>query len=335
MGANRLGLQTITFSKQPRISSSYTIVGPIEGKGPHALDFQEILPDDVLKQRTPEKTERLMLELAIEKTLQQKGTKLEDLQFYIAGDLLNQIISSSFSARSYPLPFLGIYGACSTFCEALGLGAIMLQGDFATQVLIGTASHYQTAERQFRYPIELNIQHYGTNHHTVTGAAAAILNLGADGPRITHATFGSIVDWGLKDANDMGSAMAPAAFTTLKQHLNDTQRKLEDYDLILTGDLGKQGSKMLRILLNRENYTGLDRLQDGGASIYSDKQMAGAGGSGSACVAVMTLGYLLNKLKSSKVRRVLVVATGALLSAVSLLQGDSIPCIAHAIALEA
>lgn len=335
MTGNRLGLQTVTFSKQPRIYSSYTIVGPLEGKGPYAVDFQEILPDDVLKQKTPEKTERLMLELAIEKTLQQKGTKPADLQFYIAGDLLNQIISSAFSARSYPIPFVGVYGACSTFCEALGLGAILLQGDFAEQVLIGTASHYQTAERQFRYPIELNIQHHGTNQHTVTGAAAAILNLGANGPRITHATFGTIIDWGIKDANDMGSAMAPAAFTTLKQHLSDTQRQLEDYDLVLTGDLGKQGSKMLRILLSRENYTGLERIQDGGASIYGNDQRVGAGGSGSACVAVMTLGYLLNKLKSSKVQRVLVLATGALLSPVSLSQGDSIPCIAHAIALEA
>lgn len=335
MGNNRVGIQTIALSRQPRIASSYTIVGPLEGKGPYALEFQEILPDDTLQQKTPEKTERLMLEMAIEKTLQQNDTKISDVQFYIAGDLLNQIISSCFSARTYPIPFLGVYGACSTFCEALGLGAMMLQGDFADQVLIGTASHYQTAERQFRYPIEMNIQHHGTNHHTVTGAAAALLNLGTEGPRITHATFGSIVDWGLKDANDMGSAMAPAAFSTLKQHLKDTGRKIEDYDLILTGDLGKQGSKMLKILLSHENYTGLERIQDGGASIYSDQQKTGAGGSGSACVAVMTLGYLKNKLNSSKVKRVLILATGALLSATSSLQGDSIPCIAHGIALEA
>lgn len=331
---NRIGLKTLTFSKGPRITSSYTIVGPFEGQGPHALDFDEILPDDTLGQKTAEKTERLMLEMALEKTLQVHDTKIEDVQFLIAGDLLNQITSSTFAARNYAAPFLGVYGACSTFAEALGLGAALLQGDFASQVLIGTASHYQTAERQFRYPIELNVQHVRTNQITVTGAAAAILSFAERGPRITHATFGSIVDMGLKDANDMGSAMAPAAFQTIKQHLADTGRSLTDYDMVLTGDLATQGSKMLRLLLNREGYTGLERLQDGGKQIFSDKQKVGAGGSGAACIAVMTLGYALNMLKSGKAKRVLVVATGALLSPLTVLQGESIPCVAHAVALE-
>lgn len=333
--SNRLGSQTVTFGKEPRITSSYTVVGPIEGKGPHALDFDEILPDDVLGQKTPEKTERLMLEMAIEKTLQKNNTKIEDLQFFIAGDLLNQITSSAFAARTYNAPFLGVYGACSTFAQALGLGGVLLQGDFAEQVLIGTASHYQTAERQFRYPIELNIQHISSNQHTVTGAGAAILGFSDQGPRLTHATFGAIVDMGLKDAQDMGSAMAPAALATIKQHLKDTNRSLDDYDLVLTGDLGKQGRKMLRLLLTKEQYSGLDRLQDGGSQIYGDGQKTGAGGSGAACIAVMTLGYALNMLKSAKAKRALIVATGALLSPLSVLQGDSIPCVAHAIALEA
>ena len=331
---NRIGSKTVTFSKGPRITSSYTIVGPLEGKGPHALDFDEILPDDTLSQKTAEKTERVMLEMALEKTLQQHNTKLEDIQFFIAGDLLNQITSSALAASSYPAPFLGIYGACSTFAEALGLGAVLLQGDFASQVLIGTASHYQTAERQFRYPIELNVQHIKTNQITVTGAAAAVLSFADRGPRITHATFGSVTDMGLKDANDMGSAMAPAAFQTIKQHLSDTGRTLADYDMVLTGDLATQGSKMLRLLLDKEGFSDLDRLQDGGKQIFGKTQKAGAGGSGAACIAVMTLGYALNMLKSAKARRVLVVATGALLSALTVLQGESIPCIAHAIALE-
>lgn len=331
---NRIGKKTLTFSQGPRISSSYSLVGPLEGLGPHALDFSEILADDKLEQKTPEKTERLMLELAIEKTLRQQNTKVDDLQFYIAGDLLNQITSASFSARNYQVPFLGVYGACSTFAEALGLAAVMVQGDFAEQVLIGTASHYQTAERQFRYPIELNIQHTSTNQHTVTGAAAAIVSNRDNGPYITHATFGQIVDFGLKDAKDMGSAMAPAAFTTIKQHLADTGRTFADYDLVLTGDLGKQGSKMLRLLLTEDKYPHLERLQDAGARIYAENQKVGAGGSGSACIAVMTLGYVLKRLESHKVKRALVVATGALLSSLSVLQGESIPCIAHAIALE-
>ena len=219
--SNRLG-PNLTFSKEPRILSSYAIVGPMEGKGPHALDFDEILPDDVLNQKTPEKSERLILEMAIEKTLQKSSTKLDEVQFLIAGDLLNQIISSTFAAATYAAPFLGIYGACSTFAQAMGLAAALLQGDFASKVLIGTASHYQTAERQFRYPIELNVKHIATNHHTVTGAGTALLGFGEEGPRVTHATFGAVVDMGLKDPNDMGSAMAPAAFATIKQHLKDT-----------------------------------------------------------------------------------------------------------------
>lgn len=333
--SNRLGSQTLSFSQGPRLLSSYTIVGPMEGKGPHALDFDEILPDDVLHQKTPEKTERVMLEMAIEKTLQRNDTKIEDIHFLIAGDLLNQITSSAFAASTYTAPFLGIYGACSTFAQAIGLAAILLQGDFAGNVLIGTASHYQTAERQFRYPIELNVQHIGTNHHTVTGAGVALLGFADQGPKVTYATFGKVVDMELKDAQDMGSAMAPAAFSTIKQHLKDTGRGLEDYDMVLTGDLGKQGRKMLRLLFSKEGFSGLERLQDGGSQIYGDGQKTGAGGSGAACIAVMGLGYGLNMLKSGKAQRILIVATGALLSALTVLQGESIPCVAHAVALEA
>lgn len=331
---NHLGLQTITFNKQPRLQSGYTLVGPMEGLGPHGEDFHEILLDDRLEQKTPEKTERLMLEMAIHKVLEQANLKPEDFQFLIAGDLLNQIVTSSFNASTFSLPFIGIYAACATFGAALALGSMLIQGDFAERVLLGTASHYQTAERQFRYPIELNIQHKATNHHTVTGAAAAVLSLQNEGPHITHATFGTVVDKGLKDVNDMGSAMAPAAFATLQQHLADTQRKMEDYDIILSGDLGRQGSKMLKILAQKENMTGLDRLQDGGAMIYSENQGAGTGGSGSACVAVMTLGYLLRQMAANKAKRALILATGALFSPVTTLQGESIPTIAHAIALE-
>jgi len=332
---NHLGLQTLTFSKQPRFEGSYSLVGPMEGRGPLGSDFNEILPDDNLGQKTPEKTERLMLEKAILKLMEEANLKPQDFQFFIAGDLLNQIVTSSFNAATLALPFLGIYAACATFGAALGLGALLIQGDFAQKVLIGTASHYQTAERQFRYPIELNIQHRATNHHTVTGAAAAALGLAGAGPRLTDATFGIVVDKGLKDVNDMGSAMAPAAFATLKQHLADTGRGMEDYDIVLTGDLGRQGSKMLKLLAEKQNMSGLERLQDGGAMIYDSKQNAGTGGSGAACVAVTTLGYLLNQLAAGRAKRALVIATGALFSPITALQGETIPTIAHAIALEA
>ena len=181
--SNRIGRRTLVFSKGPRITSRYTLVGPREGRGPHALDFHEIMGDDTLGQKTAEKTERLMLEIAIAKTLEQHGTEVHDLQFLIAGDLLNQITTSNLAASTHAVPFIGIYGACSTFAEALGLAAVLLQGDFADQVMVGTASHYQTAERQFHIS-ELNVQHLATNQVTVTGAMTAILSFADRGP--TH-----------------------------------------------------------------------------------------------------------------------------------------------------
>ena len=296
--------------------------------------FHEILPDDMLEQKTPEKAEKLMLEIAIEKALNQRNLTNQDIQFYIAGDLLNQIISATFSARSVAVPYIGIYGACSSFAEGVGLGAVLIQGGFAQKVLVGTSSHYQTAERQFRYPIELNVQHTGTSQHTVTGAGAAVLSIDGEGPKITHATFGKIVDKGLNDPNDMGSAMAPAAFDTITQHLHDTGRTIDYYDLVLTGDLGAQGLKMLRILAEQNNTPYGERVQDGGVLIYSPNQSVGAGGSGCACSAVITLGFINTKMYLGEMHKVLVVGTGALLNSLTVLQGESIPCIAHAIAIE-
>ncbi len=334
MAGNRMGTQTIVFPRQPRLIAMHSIVGPMEGRGPMAEYFHEILPDDMLEQTTPEKAEKLILEMAIEKALNQKNLTKEHIQYYIAGDLLNQIISATFSARSLNVPYIGIYGACSSFAEGVGLAAVLLEGGFAQKVLVGTSSHYQTAERQYRYPIELNVQHKVTSQHTVTGAGAVVISIDGEGPKVTHATFGKIVDMGVKDPNDMGSAMAPAAFDTISRHLEDTGRTIDYYDLVLTGDLGLQGLKMLRILAERNNTPFGERVQDGGVLIYNQHQGVGAGGSGCACSAVITLGYVNTKMYLGELHKVLIVGTGALLNSLTALQGESIPCIAHAIALE-
>ena len=335
MAANLIGRQTIAFNGLPRLVSAYTNVGRLEGQGPYRDFFHEILDDDLVGQKTPEKAERHILEKAVNEALRHKGLAPQDIQFYISGDLLNQVISAVFSARSLGIPFLGIFSACATFAQGLGLGSALLQGGFADRVVVATSSHYQTAERQYRYPVELNIQHRPTNQHTVTGAGACVLSLEGEGPKITHATFGKVVDMGLKDPNDMGSAMAPAVFAALEQHLQDTGRGPDYYDLILTGDLGRQGLKMLRILAERTGLSLDSRLQDGGALIYGGNPKTGAGASGAACSAVMALGFVNAQLQAGKLHKVLLVGSGALLNQLTVQQGDSIPTVAHAVAIEA
>lgn len=335
MAANQVGSQTVAFPSLPRLITEHTIVGKMEGQGPYREYFHEILEEDLMGQKTAEKAERQILERAVNEALRKKGLVPQDIQYYISGDLLNQVISAVFSARSLGVPFLGIFSACGTFAQGLGLGSALLEGGFAEKVMVATSSHYQTAERQYRYPIELNVQHVPTNQHTVTGAGACVLALEGEGPKITHATFGKVVDMGLKNPNDMGSAMAPAAFATLEQHLQDTGRSPSDYDLILTGDLGRQGLKMLNILAEKKGLSLGSNLQDGGVLIYGDNPKVGAGASGAACSAVMTLGYVNTQLHSGKLRRVLLLGTGALLNQLTIQQGDSIPTIAHAVAIEA
>jgi stage V sporulation protein AD len=335
LAANQVGRQTITFGILPRLVSMHTIVGTLEGKGPYGGYFHEVLEDDLLGQKTAEKAERQILENAVNEALRKGGLVPQDVQYYISGDLLNQVISAVFSARSLGVPFLGIFSACGTFAQGLGLASIMLQGGFADKVMVATSSHYQTAERQYRYPIELNIQHVPTNQHTVTGAGACVLATEGEGPKITHATFGKVVDMGLKNPNDMGSAMAPAAFATLEQHVQDTGRPPDYYDLILTGDLGRQGLKMLHVIAEKKGFALGSNLQDGGALIYGNDPKVGAGASGAACSAVMTLGFVATQLYQGKLQKVLLIGTGALLNQLTVQQGDSIPTVAHAVAIEA
>ncbi|MGE5560062.1 MAG: stage V sporulation protein AD [Chloroflexota bacterium] len=333
----RMGRQTVMFRDPPVIIGSATIVGPHEGKGPLRDAFDVVKGDQLLGQKSWEQAESQMLQEAALLALKKAALEPKDADFLLAGDLLNQIISANFAARELSLPFIGLYGACSTMALSLALGSLLVDGGYASRAVCAVSSHFDTAERQYRYPTEFGAQRVPTSQRTVTGAGAAILAEGGSqpGPVVTHATFGSVVDLGVKDPNDMGSAMAPAAVQTLWQHLEDTGRTVEDYDLILTGDLGKIGKDLCIKLAGRSHVDLSDGYEDCGCLIYDmEEQDVHAGGSGCACSAVVFLGHILPQIRAGRYRRILLIATGALFSPTTQQQGETIPCIAHAIAVE-
>jgi stage V sporulation protein AD len=334
VSSKRIGRWTIEFSGNPRIVSAASVVGPKEGEGPLRQYFDVVEQDPMRGEKTAERAERRFMEDACNLALAQLQLKSEDVDLFLGGDLLNQEITASFTARMLQIPFAGLYSACATIGSALALGAGLVDGMYAGTVLVAGASHYQTAERQYRYPIELNVQRKATNQWTVTGGGAAVIAKEGDGPKITQATIGRVVDYGLKDTNDMGSAMAPAAADTLLRHLADTGHTPGDYDLILTGDLATHGKKMFNHLVSEAGVTLGGKHQDAGSLIFSPRQNAGAGGSGCACAAVVMFGYVLKEMAATRWHRVLVLPTGSLHSPVSYQQGESMPCIAHAIVLE-
>jgi len=336
VGLQRLGQYTVQLSRPPRITAAFTLMGPREGAGPLGSYFDAIVDDYMWGETSAEKAERKYLEQAARRALQTAGLTEHDVDYFIAGDLLNQIVSSTYSARSLGIPYLGVFAACATSSLALGLAAMLVDAGFARRVLVATASHYQAVERQYRYPIELNIQRKETNQHTATGGAAAVVAPPEEGtgPRITRITFGRVVDWGVTNANDMGSAMAPAACDTLLRHFQDTNTTPGDYDLILTGDLASVGSKVFRTLADRAGVTLGGKHMDGGASMYSAEQWSGAGASGSVCSMAAILGYVYKEMGRGRYRRVLVLPTGCLHSPTTWQQGDSCPGISHALVLE-
>ncbi len=332
------GKQTWWFENRPVIIGSAAIVGPDEGDGPLASCFDLVHPELDMQQKSWEKAERLLMEQAADFAIRNAGIRKEQLQFYVGGDLLNQIISSSFAARDLGLPYLGVFGACSTSMESLALAALLVNSRSATHVLAGVCSHNCTAEKQFRYPTEYGSQKPPTAQYTVTGGGAAIVAEAGAGPVISCATIGKIVDLGITDPFNMGAAMAPAAVDTIQAHLEDTGRTPKDYDLIVTGDLASIGHQIATELLERSGVPiGETQFGDCGLMIYDmekQKQLVQAGGSGCACSAVVTYGHLLDRIRKGELKRMLVVATGALLSPLSYQQGESIPCIAHAVSIE-
>ena len=329
----RKGDRTLVFPRRPAILSTASIVGPREGDGPLGDMFDVVKPDSLLGEKTWEKAEIRMLQEAIELAVHKADWGLADVQALFCGDLLNQLATSNYASRQFPIPFFGLYGACSTFVEGLILGALYVDGSYGNQVLVAASSHHDTAERQYRYPTEFGHQRPSTAQFTVSGAGAVGLGQG-QGPLITHATPGQIVDQGISDVNDMGSAMAPAAADTIVAHLTDTGRGVDDYDLIITGDLGRMGKAALLALLKQANIDLSARLVDCGSIIYDHAAEVLSGGSGCGCIAVTFASYFYEEMQAGRANRVLLVATGSLHSPDTIQQGETIPGIAHAVALE-
>lgn len=330
----RIGERTIKFTLPPKIIGGYSIVGPKESKSPLAKYFDYVLRNDTFNEKTYELAERKMLEQAISGATDKANILSTDIEVLLSGDLLNQIISASFSARQIETAFIGMFGACSTMTESLAVGSCLIDGEFANTVACATSSHFSTAERQFRFPLEYGCQRPPTAQWTVTGAGCTILSRTGKGHNITHAVFGKVVDFGINDMNNMGAAMAPAAADTLKNLFKDTNTTPKDYDLIVTGDLGKLGSEILVDLLEYYGYKLNENYCDCGHMIYSINEGTLMGGSGCGCSASVMNSYVLSKLDSGEYKRVILMSTGALVSTTSTQQGETIPGIAHAIVVE-
>lgn len=329
------GQQSWLFQSRPVIRATGAVGGPFEAEGAIAEDFDLLHGDIWLGETSFEKAEKKLMEQACEIAIERSGLKKEDLQFFLCGDLMNQIITSSFTARTIGVPFLGLYGACSSAMEGLALASLLVDGGYARNVLAATSSHNAAAEKQFRYPTEYGSQKPPTAQWTVTGAGAAVVSVEGDGPRVTAATIGRVVDMGLSDPFNMGAAMAPAAVDTIEAHFRDLGRDHAYYDLIATGDLGRLGHQIAADLLEKHGaLIPKEKFTDCGVLIYKKEQPVFAGGSGCACSATVTYGHFLKKLRKGELRKILVVATGALLSPISYQQKESIPCIAHAVAIE-
>jgi stage V sporulation protein AD len=307
----------------------------MEGEGPLKNYFDVVLSDIMNGEDSWEKGEGKITADALALAIKKSGRKREEIDYIICGDLLNQSVSSTYGARDMGIPFFGVFGACSTIGEAMTLGAMLLDGGFAQNILVGASSHFCAAEKQFRFPLELGSQRAPTSSWTVTGCGAAVLSRQGEGPYITGATTGIIVDLGITDVNNMAAAMAPAAVETLRAHFKDYGAKPKDYDLIITGDLGYLGKDIVLRLMGNAGYDLSNNYTDCGIEIFNrEKQKTRNGGSGCACSAVTLAGCFFDKLKKCELNKILFVPTGALMSQTSVQQGESIPGIAHAVVIE-
>jgi len=329
------GHQTWVFESKPVIIGSAAIGGPFEAQGALANDFDLLHEDIWLGQDSFEKAEKKFMEQACETAIKKAGLKKEDIQFFMGGDLINQIISSSFTARTLGVPYLGLYGACSSSMEGLALASLLVDSKFAQNALAATSSHNGAAEKQYRYPTEYGAQKPPYAQWTVTGSGAAVVSQHGKGPRVVASTIGRVVDMGLSDPFNMGAAMAPAAVDTIEAHFRDLNIEPSQYDLIATGDLGRVGHEIAAELLKKHGINiPKEIFTDCGILIYKDDQPVFAGGSGCACAATTTYGHFISRMKRGELNKILVIATGALLSPMSYQQKESIPCIAHAVSIE-
>lgn len=331
----KTGKQSWTFANKPVISAAATVTGPFEGKGKLANNIDLIHKDLYMKQPTYEQAHQQLIEDATRLTVQKADLRFQDIDFFISGDLINQMTPTNFAARMHKIPFIGSFNACATSAGSLALAALIINSKGANYIISGSASHNAAVEKQFRYPTEYGAQKPPTAQWTVTGAGFGLISQTGTGPTITSATIGRVIDFSQSDPFNMGAAMAPAAADTIINHLADKQLTIDHYDLVVTGDLGKIGRELLIDLLKREQiYPDDDKLIDAGLSIYSEDQNVFSGGSGTGCSALFLYSHLLNQLNNNVLNRILFVATGALLSPLSTLQNQSIPVIAHAVVIE-
>lgn len=332
MAVKHIGKQTVVFEKPPSIIASGSTVGCKEGQGPLKEYFDTVLSDDLWGEDSWEKAESKILRETIKTVLQKSGKKETDIEYILAGDLLNQIVSATYAVRPLGIPYVGIYGACSTMSLGICLASMLIDGGFADNVIAATSSHFCSAEKQFRFPLELGAQRVLTAQWTVTGSGATLLSSQGSGPYITHTTIGKVLDMGIKDANQMGAAMAPAAADTILQHFEDTNTSPKDFDKIITGDLGVYGKELAIELIEKEGYPIREIFDDCGCMIFDiKKQDVHAGGSGCGCSGAVFNGYFYNKLLLGEYRNILFLSTGALMSPLTSQQGESIPGIAHAV----
>lgn len=328
------GKQSVRFPNRPAVLAYASVGGKKEAEGPLGTYFDYVSDDTTFSQPSWEKAESKMQEIALDTARDKAGLRNRDLDALFAGDLLNQCIGSSFPLRGTEIPYLGLYGACSTMAEGLALAAVLVDGGYARIAGAVTSSHFASAERQYRFPLVYGGQRTPTAQWTVTGAGCMLLGRRDAGPHVAAATFGQVVDLGIKDANNMGAAMAPAAYSTIRSHLDDLSLAPEDYDLIVTGDLGRVGSEILREFFRRDGVELGDRHADCGCLVFDpERQDVHAGGSGCGCSASTLCGYLMRRMEQGEIERLLFCATGALLSPLSTQQGESIPGICHAVAI--
>ena len=322
---------TVFFNSSPKILGTGSIVGKHESEGPLAEYFDEKITDGKYGEQTWEQAESKFHSTAFQYALDRAILKLSDIGCILSGDLLNQCVASSFAWRDTSLPFIGLYGACSTFIEGLALAAVLTDSGSFERVAVSASSHFCTAERQYRNPLAYGGQRPPTAQRTVTGAGCAIVGRTRESsPQIVSATFGTVVDSGIGDANNMGATMAPAAHETLRTHFQNTQTVPSDYDLIATGDLGEVGRKLLISLFARDGVTLGENYIDCGCEMFDiERQDMHSGASGCGCIATVFSGYIMNGIRSGRWKRVLMAGTGSLQSPLTVQQKETIPGICH------
>lgn len=334
MAKCKAGRQSFLLPEPPVITAWASIAGKREGEGPlsHLFDFSS--KDTFFGEKTWEQAEEKMQQLAMETLLEKSGLTRENLGAVFSGDLLNQCVGSSFPLRNTGIPHIGLYGACSTMAESLMMASMAVCGGFLDNAVAMTSSHFASSERQYRFPLGYGGQRPPTSQWTVTGAGAALVCADGQGPRIHGCTIGTIMDLGIKDANNMGAAMAPAAYNTIRMHFEDLKTGPEDFDLIYTGDLGQHGKELLLELARRDGISLGGKIEDCGTLIFDNQvQDVHSGGSGCGCSAVTLCSYILDRLRNGKLKRILFCGTGALLSPTSVQQGLPIPGICHAVSI--